>query len=454
MARVTFTTTYDTTMRYLQRNANNQLKLQEQIASEKMINRPSDNPIGFANAMNYRNILSSLSQQKINMDDGEIYMTILEATHQSINNIFTRCQELAVQASNDTQNHQNRLFTNMEVRQLLEQMVSEAQSKHKDNYIFSGKWANMPPYEIKGGQAELRLNSDNSNRTIPINAAYDPLDPNSLMFDPGTVTINIFDSEFWDTNANPPGNQLAQRIIPGSFHLDGLMEKPNRYTDLAEDDPNYLPISHPDHYNSDYEVDYVNGTITLISDAAKARFYDPATGDAITTTRIDAAGNAIEILDNMPTVSFEYIYRNSIDMSGEIYREIDSGITMKINTNPDDLFGKKGLNDWDSFKEIISLMQGLWHNEQSEINASIKNLNTGRERNLEQQAVEGARLNRVALVFNRNTDLTESNTDAQSRIEDVDLADALTKFALADTIYNVSLQAASRIMRRSLLDYL
>jgi len=454
MARVTFSTMYDTTMRYLQRNANNLTKLQEQLSSEKMINRPSDNPIGFANAMNYRNILSSLSQQQINMDDGEIYMTVLETTHQSINNIFARCQELAVQAANDTQNHQNRLFSNMEVRELLEQMVANAQTKHKDNYIFSGKWANLPPYEIKGGQAELRLNSDNSNRNIPINLAYDATDSNSLLFAQGTVTINIFDSEFWDANANPPGNQRAQRIIPGSFRLDGLMEKPNRYTDLAEDDPNYLPIEHPDHYNSDYEVDYVNGTITLISDAAKARFYDPATGDALTRTRIDDAGNAIEILDNMPTVSFEYIYRNSIDMSGEIIREIDSGITVKINTNPDDLFGKKGLDDWDAFKEIISLMQGLWHNEQSEINASIKNLNTGRERNLEQQAIEGARLNRFAFVFERNMDLTEANTDAQSRIEDVNLYEVLTKLSMADTVYNISLQAASRIMQRSLLDYL
>lgn len=452
MARVTFTTTYDTTMRYLQRNAGNQLKLQEQIASESMINRPSDNPIGFSNAMNYRNTLNSLSQQKINMDDGEIYMTVLETTHQSINNIFVRAQELAVQASNDTLAHQNRLFTNMEVRELLEQMVSNAQTKHKDNYIFSGKWANMPPYEIKNGQAELRL--DNSNRTIPVNAAYDPADPNSLLFDPGTVTINIFDSQFWDTNAIPPGNQLTQRIIPGTFNLDGLMEKPYRPADLSEDDPNYLPIGHPDHYNSDYEVDYVNGTITLISDKAKARFYDTTTGAALTTTRLDAANNSVEILDNMPTVSYEYIYRNSIDMSGEIYREIDSGITMKINTNPDDLFGRKGLNDTDAFKEIISLMQGLWHNEQSEINSSIKNLNTGRERNLEQQAIEGARQNRVSLVVNRNTDLTENYTDARSRIEDVDLAEALTKFALADGIYNISLQAASRIMQRSLMDYL
>jgi len=432
MARVTFTTMYDTTMRYLQRNANQINKLQEQQASNKMVNRPSDNPIGFANAMNYRNALNSLTQQQINMDDGEIYMTILESAHQSINTIFERAQELAVQAANDTQNHQNRLYVNMEVREFLEQMVSNAQSKHKDNYIFSGKWANMPPYEIKSGQADFRVNTSNASIPLydPLNPNNDPLNPYSLAFEPGTtVTISIFDSNFLDPNLNPPDNPNVQRIIPGSVQLNGLLEKPYGNDTLPED--------HPDYNKPDYEVDYVNGTITLISDKAKALFYDPGTGAASAS---------------MPTVTFEYIYRNSIDMSGEIIREIDTGITMKINANPDDLFGKD--HEMDSFKDIISLMQGLWHNDQAQISKSIDFLNSGREKNLEQQAVEGARLNRVAMVYDRNYELTTSNTDAKARIEDIDLKEILTQMVLADSIYNVSLQAAARIMQRSLMNYL
>ncbi|MCL2281919.1 MAG: hypothetical protein FWC26_01205 [Fibromonadales bacterium] len=462
MARITFTTMYDTTMRYLQRNGNNLNKLQEQIASESKINRPSDNPVGFTNGLNYGTILNALGQQKINMDDGEIYMTVMETTHNSINNVFTRCQELAVQASNDTETHQNRLYTNMEIRELLEHMVSLAQTQHKDNYIFSGKWTNMPPYEIKAGQAELRLNA--SNASIPLNpAGYNPTDPNSTYFDPASpVTINITDSNYWDQNAVPPDNPDAQRIIPGSIQLNGLMEKPNRYADLPEGHPDSISSSHPDYLNSDYEVDYVNGTITLISDKAKALFYDTTTGDAIETIKRDNAGNpvldntgsTIRIFDgnSVPAISFDYVYRNSIDMSGEILREIDTGITMKINANPDDLFGKN--NEMDAFKEIISFMQGLWHNDQPQINRSIEHLNNGRERNLEQQAIEGARLNRLATVYDRNMDLTTANTDVKSRIEDVDLADALTQFALADAVYNASLQAAARLMQRSLMDYL
>jgi flagellin-like hook-associated protein FlgL len=423
---------YDTTMRYMERNGNKLNKLYEQITSQQMINRPSDNPVGFTNALNYRSILNSLGQQKTNMDDGETYMTILETAHTSINNVFERCQELAVQASNDPLKHSDRLLINMEIRENLEQMVALAQTKHKDNYIFSGKWVDQPPYEIKNGEADYRM----AQTTIDLNPA--PLgNPDDPIFDPNQkITFQLFDSAYVDPNIRPiPDNPEVQRIIPGSVTgLAGLQEKAH----LKPFDPN---DPHSEMPEADYEIDYVNGTITLLSDKAKLAFYDDTTGN-------------LKPLNQAPSMSFEYIYRNSIDMSGEIYREIDTGITMKINSNPDDLFGKSGQGQTDSFKEIIELMQGLWYNDQPTISKSIETLNVGRERNLEQQAVEGARLNRVGQVYDRNFDLTFANTSADSKIEDVKMEDALTQFSLADAVYNASLQAAARLMQRTVMDYL
>ncbi len=409
---------YDTTMRYMQRNAGSLNKLKEQIASQRQINRPSDNPVGFSNALTYRNILNSLGQQKTNMDDGEIYMNILETTHKSMNNIFQRSQDLAVQSANDPEKHQDRLFTNMEVRELLEQMVALAQTKHKDDYVFSGKWTNQPPYEIKNGAADYRM----APATVPVNLpAVLPDDPRPFE-NTNPVTIQLFDGAYLDPNLPEPNNNpMVQRIIPGSVNIPGWYEKSHS----------------PEGTEPDYEVDYANGTITLLSERAKEAFYDPATGARLNTE---------------PNIDFDYIYRNSIDMSGEIYREIETGITMKINSNPDDLFGIDGQTD--SFKEIISLMQGLWYNDQPQINRSIERLDNARERNLEQQAIEGARQSRLSMAYDRNDQLNIDNTDARARIEDVDLAEILTQWTMADAVYNASLQAAASLMQRNLMDYL
>jgi len=431
MARITFTTMYDTTMRNLQHNAGKLNTLEEQIASTKKINRPSDNPIGFTNSLKYTNILSALGQQQLTMNDGEVYMTVLENTHNSMNKALGRCQDLAVQAANDTVNHEQRMFTNLEVRQLLEQLVANAQTKHKDGYIFSGKWTNQPPYEIR----KVEANYDGYKSSPPPNATLNPayIAPPDPVFDPDEkIEIQLYESGWVDPNIPPPygpNEPLVQRIIPGSVTgLNGLLEKSHL-------DPNNPSAE------ADYEIDYINGKLILLSDNAKARFYNTTTG-------------ALEPANLRPDMQFEYIYRNSIDMSGEIYREIDTNITMKINSNPDTLFGKGGENDTDSFKEVISLMQGLWYNDQPQISKSIDNIDTARKRNLAEQAVEGARLNRIALTFDRNEDLTITNTKGISEIEDVEFADALSKFSLAEAVYSASLYATSRLMQQSLMNFL
>jgi len=431
MSRITFTTMYDTTMRNVQHNANKLNTLEERIASGRKINRPSDNPVGFTNALTYRNMLNSLSQQRVNMDDGEIYMTALEKTHNSMNNIFERTRELAVQASTDTTKHEDRLFINMEVRQNLEQLVTLAQTKHKDSYMFSGKWTNQPPYELKNGEANFR---DALTQTAEINPDYG-VDPEARAFQgTASITIQLYDSNYTDPNIMPiPDNPVAERIIPGSVYLGAdLVEKPNKNTDLPED--------HPDYDKPDYEIDYVNGTITLLSEKAKAAYYN------------DDGTSKNE--DDLPTMSFEYIYRNSIDMSGEIYRETDNGSQIKVNINPSELFGSGAQGQTDSFKEIIQLMQGLWYNEQTEIAEGIETVDAARTRNLEQQIITGSRMNKVQIVYDRNLDLAINGTDAQSKLESVDLAEAFSQFALADAVYSASLNAASRMMTTSLMDYL
>jgi len=319
----------------------------------------------------------------------------------------------------------------------LEQIVANSQTKHKDGFIFSGKWTNQPPYEIKKTDALYegygRINEPPPNAVLNTSPSFpDPI------FDPdpkNNITIQLYGN--WDDPnlveiPNPP---IVQRILPGSVTgLTGLQEKSHV---IPPDDPSVV---------ADYEIDYVNGTITLLSENAKAAFYDndPA---SVTFGKLKPA-------NERPKMQFEYIYRNSIDMTGEIYREIDTGITLKINSNRDALFGKGGIGVTDSFKEIISLMQGLWYNDQPQISESIDKVDVARKRNLAEQAVEGARLNRVALTFDRNEDLTITNTGARSDIEDVDFAEALSQFSLAEAVYNASLFATSKLMQQSLMNFL
>jgi flagellar hook-associated protein 3 FlgL len=411
MARITFNTMYSTVMRNFQKNQAHLNTLQEQASTGKRINRPSDDPIGFSQAMGYRNQLAAIAQRKTNMDDGKLYLTALDRTHDKFTTIYQRSSELAVQASNDTYNYQQRLDTHAEIRQELEEMVSLANSKVGEDYIFSGTFTKEKPYELKNGNA---LFDTTALTTLPPSGVYSP------------VTISLFDNSSQDKNVGPGAvntekQPLVARIVPGSLVIPGLQEK----------------LPGVDEADADYEVDYVNGTITALNENAAVAI---------------AGMNGTSTTMGSGDITFQYVYRNSNDLSGDITREVDTGVTMKINTNPDDLFGKD--DGQDSFSAMIGLLEGLWENKTNMIGEGIDNLDTASARNLSQQAVEGARYNRMDLVYGRNAELKVDITDAQSKVESVDVADALSEFALADAVYTSSLQAASKLLTTNLMNYI
>jgi flagellin-like hook-associated protein FlgL len=483
MARITFTTLYDTTMRNLQRNSSEMNKIDNQIVSGRKINRPSDNPVGFANAMAYTNSLNSLGQKQVNIADAQGYMDSLERTTNSMVNLYANSRDLAVQASNDPMNHAQRLITNLDIRGNLEQLVALSQTRHKDNYIFSGKWTNVPPYEIKKGIVNFSTTMYNGipnpnmagydyntavfpptlnsvtplatpNATYagsPIDAVANP-DPSTwTMFDnpDEVVRIPLFDNAYLDMNFTPGRYAEAQRIIPGSLELIndyGLVEKPEKNKEFPGLDE-ITATMHPDYNKADYEVDYENGYLILISDKAKAAFLDTTNGGLKSTT--PPAGQ-----NPPPSISFDYVYCSTKDMSGEIYREIDPGVTIKINSNPETMFGKDGRGQTDAFKELIHLMQGLWYNDQSQIAEGIDTIDVAHRRALAEQTVIGGKQTRMIEVLDRNKHITENETEIRSNIRDVDLEEALTKFSMADTVYNASLYSASIMMRNTLMDYL
>lgn len=387
MSRVTFNTMRDSVLGNLNRNQLKMNSLQEQMSSGQRINRPSDDPIGLTNSLEYRSEISKRNQNLKNMDDGQSYMNILETAHKSVNTILQRSRELAVQAANDTNSHQERLFINDEVRQDLDELLSVTNSRHKGDYIFSGKWTDKKPYEIKDGTALL-----DGVPTV------------------GGAAIRIYDANYQDPNVvpgvpNTQGEPLVQRVIPGSLKLTA----PGTTVE-----------------GTDYTIDYVNGTVTALTAAGETAL----------------AGG----------MDFEYVYRNSLDLSGEVYREAESGITIKVNANPDDVFGKD--NGMDTFKSMISLMEGLWEDNQPAINSSLTNLDMTKALNLSQQSVTGSRINRIEITYERSEERITENTRMQSEVESVDLAEAISSFTLAESVYNASLQSAARLLQPSLMDYL
>jgi len=132
--------------------------------------------------------------------------------------------------------------------------------------------------------------------------------------------------------------------------------------------------------------------------------------------------------------------------SGQMLREIDTGVTIPINTSGAFLPGV--------IAGVISLRDHAVAGDVTGMQADLNTLDGGMDQLLDAQAQIGATTARLESTRDQLS-LTQIHTlDQISKIEDVDFTEAATEFAIQETVYKAALAAASKAIQPSLLDYL
>jgi flagellar hook-associated protein 3 FlgL len=130
----------------LQVLAEGQKTVNERLASQKKINRPSDDPVGAAGALGYRTLLSQMEQYDRNLNSAKNWLQTSEAALTGMDDVVARAKELAVQMANAGQNAQTRAGAAVEVGHLLDQAVSLANSQSDGRYVFAGYQTGTVPF--------------------------------------------------------------------------------------------------------------------------------------------------------------------------------------------------------------------------------------------------------------------------------------------------------------------
>jgi len=136
----------------------------EKLSSGFGINRSADDAAGLAISEKMRAQINGLSQASDNISDGVNYVQVADGALQEVQDIFLRIRELSVQASNDTNQNDDRQAIEEEIKQL-KQEVSEIFNKTEFNDIKI--WA-QDTSEVVGKKIEpaIRANVSNSSCTI------------------------------------------------------------------------------------------------------------------------------------------------------------------------------------------------------------------------------------------------------------------------------------------------
>ncbi|MGO4110622.1 flagellar hook-associated protein FlgL [Paenibacillus sp. YAF4_2] len=157
-------------------NMNNMSKLQDQISTGKVINKPSDDPVGITFALRYRGEISSNDQYTDNADAALSSLDYMDTTIGQATDIVQRFRELIIKGANGTLEETSRTAIQTEVSQLYNQMVEIGNSQFNGKQMFNGEQTGAKPYS-----------------TIGLDQAVDPtaIPPQTKAFNNQTDTGNI-----------------------------------------------------------------------------------------------------------------------------------------------------------------------------------------------------------------------------------------------------------------------
>jgi flagellar hook-associated protein 3 FlgL len=144
--RVTQNMTTRNFIGYIHRHADNLLKVQRQVASQKRINRISDDPVGMGQVLGYRSRLATTEQYQKNIDLGITRIEFNELTLDLASDLVGTARQLADEYSGSDFTAEERQFAAFRVKNLYDQVMQIANTKFNGNYIFSGHATDAAPF--------------------------------------------------------------------------------------------------------------------------------------------------------------------------------------------------------------------------------------------------------------------------------------------------------------------
>jgi flagellar hook-associated protein 3 FlgL len=187
---------------HLQRQSSQLFNVQTEIATQKRLNKPSDDPAGMARVLDYRSQIAVIEQYLHNINQGRTLVETNELTLDLIDELIGLAREFAQTHGNPDSSPAVRQLAANEVRNLYQQVVELINTKSGSDYIFSGHQTDTPSFahvvELDAGvpgDIIFGLSADATDVTIEIQ------DEN------GTVVRTI---------------NLGDGVTPGSGGSDGI----------------------------------------------------------------------------------------------------------------------------------------------------------------------------------------------------------------------------------------
>jgi flagellar hook-associated protein 3 FlgL len=488
-------------MNNINKNKLNMTSLEEQYSSGKKIQRPSDDPVIAVRALKLRTNLSEMNQYyEKNIPDAQSWMDVTESALSTVNSILSQVNTYCVQGSTDTLTASDRASIAQNLAQMKEQIYQEGNTNYAGRYVFTGfktdssltftedeenltysitqnftKDQIQIVNKVTGGYElsdyddasvdfsktpqtkeiyRIQMAYDNLSNTPPSSINYYKKDASGELVEQTPITSNINAVSLADEDAYSPDPgevhyiyETGELILGSDVYAElrtadsvqveytktGFESgelKPEHYfncTVTDADKPEQDPITYTKSETGQkiqYEVNY-NQKLTINTEGS----------DAITHSIgrcIDDILNAVNDVTNTESTISEIETRltdtSLTDAEVERYNKMKDQLETELNLKKE------------TMQKAFSTGINTSAEEQDKVNAAVADL--------------GSREVRLQLTENRLSSQKVDYEELMSKNEDADVVETYIKYGSAETIYNASLNAASKVVKNTLLDFL
>lgn len=469
---------------------------EDQYTTQKKIQRPSDDPTVAVRSLQLRTTYTQLNQYvEKNVKDAMSWMDTTESALKNINSILTNMKGYLNQGANDpldTDERKSVLSVLQEYARAI--FEDEANTDYSGRYVFAGrrtdtsllfpdKTTNLE-YEIT---EKLSSSAINSVKYVSGESVYNPVagnydtaaqskayhmqlaydncadskitgglaDPVKIQLNYGTTNQALTVKTMKSTDADAYDAAKAGTDAIYLYDTGEVIFSENAYQTIQSNDAEIeVTYAKKEFEKSDIRPEMYFGCVKYDKDKKQSYTYaepkdqtiDFEVGFSQQATVNTQARDAIST-DIYRTI--DYIAK-CVDYVNQVDTKI-SEVEKQLSNTTD----KTEIERLEKLKELLKQEKGLREDVMTEaFGMGLTMVDRTQELANVALADLGSRYNRLQLTFDKLSDQRVDTEEKLSENEDINIADAYINLSQADNLYQASLQATSKILGNSLLNYI
>lgn len=408
MIRISTAQLYNQSISSINRNQTSSSDLMDKISSGKRVDTAGDDPVASIGIDNLSQQNTLIDQYLKNIDYASNHLAQAESQLGDADTVTMSIRDNILSAINGSYGPLERQNIASEMQHGLDQLVSLANYRDESgHYLFSGTLTEQQPFAFdNNGNIVYSGNTDTRQALVAAGVAIDTNLPGSSAF------MNA-PNAMGDFSVNYSAAQTGDYVAKSALITDAGM------------------------YNLAAAGDY---TVNFIDDGAGGLNYEvlqaatPTPATIVASTPYDPASG----------ISFDGI---TMQFDGEPQINDSLTITPQANTNI-----------FDTIQQTINLLNSGEDLQtpagQSQMAQLLNNFDSSVNQMRDARSVAGNALSSLDNITDNHENLKLANTSAQSTLEDLDFADAISEFEKQQVALNASSQLFGRLSSFSLFDYI